>query len=254
MMWSNFFLQDDDPRTLNRGVRKLRRPGLSDTKEGKIKLAFFIAIVGVTLMVVAVGTEFWVEVTTYKDQYNSTTCEAVHFGLWKICFKKLWLVDVEEERKTCGPAELPGESNCTFFKFFTTGENIHIFHRTTKKELNMAAAIISLVSIVMMGMGSLCVTMALSKKVEFLLKPASVSFLLSGTLILITMEVFRHSVHWLMDSDKTVPLEYEYSWSVACAIASGVILIIGALCFLLLSLPGLKKRLRECCMKKGTSS
>lgn len=32
----------------------------------------------------------------------------------------------------------PTEANCTYFKFFTTGENAHIFHRTTKKGKNIS--------------------------------------------------------------------------------------------------------------------
>lgn len=33
----------------------------------------------------------------------------------------------------------PTEANCTYFKFFTTGENAHIFQRTTKKGENHPA-------------------------------------------------------------------------------------------------------------------
>lgn len=84
-----------------------RRKVLTDEQEGKIKLAFFVAIVGMTLTVLAVGTEFWVELHTFK-QNHSAICEAAHYGLWKVCYKKLWVDDVEEERATCGPAELPG--------------------------------------------------------------------------------------------------------------------------------------------------
>lgn len=32
----------------------------------------------------------------------------------------------------------PTEANCTYFKFFTTGENAHIFQRTTKKGKNIS--------------------------------------------------------------------------------------------------------------------
>lgn len=109
MMWPNFFLQEEEQRVAGlrgRAGGKRRKP-LTDAQEGKIKLAFFVAIVGVTLTVLAVGTEFWVELNTYK-QNHSTICEAAHYGLWKFCYKRLWVEDIEEERKTCGPAELPG--------------------------------------------------------------------------------------------------------------------------------------------------
>ncbi|XP_030400811.1 voltage-dependent calcium channel gamma-6 subunit-like [Gopherus evgoodei] len=254
MMWPNFFLQEQERMAGLRGrAGGKRRPALTDAQEGKIKLAFFVAIVGVTLTVLAVGTEFWVELNTYK-QNHSTMCEAAHFGLWKFCSKKLWVEDVEVERATCGPAELPGEANCSYFKFFSTGENARIFQRTTKKELNIAAAVISLLSITLMVMGSLCITMALSKGVEFLLKPASCFFLISGIMVLISLEVFRHSVRWLIDSDQSIPLEYEYSWSVACAVAAGAVLIFGGGCFILLSLPGLPKKLWQCCIWSTATS
>ncbi|XP_050784242.1 voltage-dependent calcium channel gamma-6 subunit [Gopherus flavomarginatus] len=254
MMWPNFFLQEQERMAGLRGrAGSKRRPALTDAQEGKIKLAFFVAIVGVTLSVLAVGTEFWVELNTYK-QNHSTMCEAAHFGLWKFCSKKLWVEDVEVERATCGPAELPGEANCSYFKFLSTGDNARIFQRTTKKELNIAAAVISLLSITLMVLGSLCITMALSKGVESLLKPASCFFLISGIMVLISLEVFRHSVRWLIDSDQSVPLEYEYSWSVACAVAAGAVLIFGGGCFILLSLPGLPKKLWQCCIRSTATS
>uniref|UniRef100_A0A8C8SG90 Voltage-dependent calcium channel gamma-6 subunit n=1 Tax=Pelusios castaneus TaxID=367368 RepID=A0A8C8SG90_9SAUR len=255
MMWPNFFLQQEEERMAGWRGRAggKRRPALTDAQEGKIKLAFFVAIVGVTLTVLAVGTEFWVELNTYK-QNHSAMCEAAHYGLWKFCYKKLWVEDMEEERATCGPAELPGEANCSYFKFFSTGENAHIFQRTTKKELNIMAAVVSLLSITLMVMGSLCITMALSKGVEFLLKPASFFFMVSGVMVLISLEVFRHSVRWLISSDHSIPLEYEYSWSVACAVAAGAVLLFGGGCFIFLSLPALPKRPWRCCAQDSGSS
>ncbi|KAG8140485.1 hypothetical protein E2320_003163 [Naja naja] len=114
MMWPNFFLQDREQRiAMRRRGETQRQKVLTDEQEGKIKLAFFVAIVGMTLTVLAVGTEFWVELNTYK-QNHSAICEAAHFGLWKFCYKKLWVYDVGEERHTCGPAELPGDHSSAF--------------------------------------------------------------------------------------------------------------------------------------------
>lgn len=113
MMWPNFFLQDEEQRMGGRGrAGGKRRKNLTDEQEGKIKLAFFVAIVGMTLTVLAVGTEFWVELNTFK-QNHTAICEAAHYGLWKFCYKKLWVEDVEDERATCGPAELPGGNRTT---------------------------------------------------------------------------------------------------------------------------------------------
>lgn len=36
------------------------------------------------------------------------TCLTAHYGLWKGCTKTLWVADIDPERESCGPAELPG--------------------------------------------------------------------------------------------------------------------------------------------------
>ncbi|XP_033080302.1 voltage-dependent calcium channel gamma-6 subunit isoform X2 [Trachypithecus francoisi] len=198
MMWSNFFLQEENRRREAAGRRRAHgryRSGLTPEREGKVKLALLLAAVGATLAVLSVGTEFWVELNTYKAN-GSAVCEAAHLGLWKVCTKRLWQADVPADRDTCGPAELPGEANCTYFKFFTTGENACIFQRTTKK----------------------------------------------GLLLLVSLEVFRHSVRALLQGVSPEPppaprLTYEYSWSLGCGLGAGLILLLGAGCFLLLTLP-----------------
>nr|XP_019966893.1 PREDICTED: voltage-dependent calcium channel gamma-6 subunit-like [Paralichthys olivaceus]XP_019966894.1 PREDICTED: voltage-dependent calcium channel gamma-6 subunit-like [Paralichthys olivaceus] len=81
---------------------------MSEAQEGKIKLAFFVAIVGVVLTVLGVGTEFWVELAAPKSFYNNQTCLTAHYGLWKGCTKTLWVADIDPGRESCGPAELPG--------------------------------------------------------------------------------------------------------------------------------------------------
>uniref|UniRef100_A0A3Q1FWK5 Calcium channel, voltage-dependent, gamma subunit 6a n=1 Tax=Acanthochromis polyacanthus TaxID=80966 RepID=A0A3Q1FWK5_9TELE len=104
----------------------------------QIKLAFFVAIVGVVLTVLGVGTEFWVELNIAKKNCMALvlqTCLTAHYGLWKGCTKTLWVADIDPERESCGPAELPGETNCTYFKFFTTGENAVMFQKTTQKSV-----------------------------------------------------------------------------------------------------------------------
>lgn len=87
MMWSNFFMQEEDRRRTAVGRRRAQEQqnlGLTPEREGKIKLGLLVAIVGATLAVLAVGTEFWVELNTYKTN-GSAVCEAAHLGLWKVC-------------------------------------------------------------------------------------------------------------------------------------------------------------------------
>ncbi|XP_058475878.1 voltage-dependent calcium channel gamma-6 subunit-like [Solea solea] len=267
-MWSTFFVTDEEGRTVVPGAggmvpvpagasqggltslmtgrttfggNKRRRTTsmghMSEAQEGKIKLAFFVAIVGVVLTVLGVGTEFWVELAPSKSFYNNQTCLTAHYGLWKGCTKTLWVTDIDPERLSCGPAELPGESNCTYFKFFTTGENAVMFQKTTQKNLNIAAAMLALFSLFLMVMGAICITMALSKEILFFLKPASFCFILSGVLVLLSLVVFHQSVLALLSSDHTVPLHHELSWSVSCIGCAGAVLIVGGILFVLLALP-----------------
>ncbi|KAM4631449.1 voltage-dependent calcium channel gamma-6 subunit-like [Polymixia lowei] len=224
------------------GGKKRRRVapaghGMSEAQEGKIKLAFFVAIVGVILTVLGVGTEFWVEMSPPKSFYNNQTCLTAHYGLWKSCTKSVWVSDIDPDRASCGPAELPGESNCTYFKFFTTGDNMVMFQKTTQKNLNVAAAMLALFSLFLMVMGAVCITMSLSKEILFFLKPASFCFILSGVLVLLSIMVFHQSVLSFLASDHTVPLHHELSWSVSCVGCAGVVLIVGGVLFLLLALP-----------------
>ncbi|XP_064863426.1 voltage-dependent calcium channel gamma-6 subunit-like [Oncorhynchus nerka] len=254
-MWANYIVQpEEDGRMgvvgagahgglaglagVKGGGRATRRtPRMSDSQEGKIKLAFFVAIVGVTLTVLGVGTEFWVELATPKTWSNNQTCQTAHYGLWKGCTRTLWVDDIDPERESCGPADLPGESNCTYFKFFTNGHDAVIFKKTTHKNLNIAAAILAMIALSMMVMGAICITMSLSKGVPFFLKPASFCFILSGLLVLLSILVFHQSVLALLSSDHSIPLHHELSWSVTCVGIAGAILIMGGILFLILSLP-----------------
>ncbi|XP_037374106.1 voltage-dependent calcium channel gamma-6 subunit isoform X2 [Talpa occidentalis] len=142
MMWSNFFMQEEERRRGAASRRRAQGPGsgLAPERESKVKLALLLTAVGATLAVLAVGTEFWVEFNTFKAN-GSAVCDAAHLGLWKVCTKRLWQADVPAGRDTCGPAELPGEANCTYFKFFTKGENARIFQRTTKKGLLLLVSV-----------------------------------------------------------------------------------------------------------------
>lgn len=222
------------------GGNKRRRAGaqaMSEAQEGKIKLAFFVAIVGVVLTVLGVGTEFWVEMAPPKHFYNNQTCLTAHLGLWKGCTKTLWVADIDPERESCGPAELPGETNCTYFKFFTTGESAVMFQKTTHRNLSMASAMLAMFSLFLMVMGAICITMSLSKEILFFLKPASVCFILSGVLVLLSLLVFHQAVLAFLSSDHRVPLHHEFSWSVSCIGCAGAVLIVGGLLFLLLALP-----------------
>lgn len=133
-MWSNFLVQQDEEGRIGvagttqaggvggmkggRGQRRTQK--MSDSQEGKIKLAFFVSIIGVTMTVLGMGTEFWVELAQPKNFSGNHTCQMAHYGLWKGCIRTLCVADIDSERTSCGPAELPGgEASsshvCVFF-------------------------------------------------------------------------------------------------------------------------------------------
>ncbi|CAL8353073.1 unnamed protein product [Arctogadus glacialis] len=294
-MWSTIFIPDEEGQAAQPPARgpaplgalmparhgKRRRragphgPPLEDALEGKIKLAFFVAIVGVVLTVLGVGTEFWAELSPPKKFYNNETCVLAHYGLWRGCTKTLLVADVPPDRDSCGPPQLPGVSNCSYFKFFTTGENALMFQKTPQKSkdsvtkksdtscslsssdlitekcdvitsfcLNVAAAMLALLSLVLMLLGSVCVVMAINKQLLSFLKPASCCFSLAGLLVLISLLIFHWSVEALLVSDRSVPLERRLSWSVGVLGVAGAFLLGGGLLFLLLALP---RRPWQCC-------
>ncbi|NP_001076560.1 calcium channel, voltage-dependent, gamma subunit 6a isoform X1 [Danio rerio] len=262
-MWSTFVVQEEEVRSGNtsagghqpsggldgflgsRGKGRKRRhrtqsgsgDGISESQEGKIKLTLFLAITGIMLTVLGVGTEFWVELAPSKSFYNNQTCLVAHYGLWKCCTKTIEVSDVDPKLEVCGPLHLQGESNCTFFKFYTTGENIVLFQKTPEKDLTVASAMFAIISLFLMVMGAICIIMAVSKGVQFFLKPAAVCFILSGVLIFLGLIVFHQSVLSFLASDQSIPLRHQMSWSVTCVGCAGALVVVAGVLFLVLALP-----------------
>uniref|UniRef100_A0A671PX39 Voltage-dependent calcium channel gamma-6 subunit-like n=1 Tax=Sinocyclocheilus anshuiensis TaxID=1608454 RepID=A0A671PX39_9TELE len=236
IMWSTFIVQDEEVRTVNpsAGVHQPSGGLEGESQEGKIKLTLFMAVTGIMLTVLGVGTEFWVELKPSKSFYNNQTCLVAHYGLWKCCTKTFWVSDMDPKQEICGPLHLHGESNCTFFKFYTTGENIVLFQKTPEK---VVSAMFAIISLFLMVMGAICVIMAVSKGVQFFLKPAAVCFILSGVLIFLCLIVFHQSVLSFLASDQSIPLHHEMSWSVTCVGCAGALVIVAGVLFLVLALP-----------------
>ena len=77
---------------------------MSPTKTLKVRVALLCILVGIVLALVAVVTDHWAVLSPHVEHHNAT-CEAAHFGLWRICTKRIFVGDKE---RSCGPITLPG--------------------------------------------------------------------------------------------------------------------------------------------------
>ncbi|KAF7650938.1 hypothetical protein LDENG_00118670 [Lucifuga dentata] len=102
-------------------------------KRTKIKIAIFVLLVGMACMLTAVVTDHWAVLSPRVEKVNET-CEAAHFGLWRLCKKHIYMSSENfVEGRSCGPISLPGEENCTYFRHFTPGQDAEIFEYKTQK-------------------------------------------------------------------------------------------------------------------------
>ncbi|KYO30967.1 voltage-dependent calcium channel gamma-1 subunit [Alligator mississippiensis] len=218
---------------------------MDEGKTLKIRLTFSVILVGVALLFAAVVTDHWAVLSPEVLHYNAT-CEAAHFGLWRLCTKRIYVQDTKE--KGCGPISLPGERNCSYFKHFTPGQSAEIFEVSTQREYSISAAAIAIFSVGFAIIGTICVLLSFRKKMDYLLRPASMFYTFSGLCIIISVEVMRQSVKRMIDSDETSWIQYYYSWSFACACASFVLLFVCGIALLLIALPRFPQNPWETCM------
>lgn len=77
-------------------------------KHTKIKIAIFVLVVGMACMFSAVVTDHWAVLSPPVHKLNET-CEAAHFGLWRLCKKHIYISsETYDKRHGCGPISLPG--------------------------------------------------------------------------------------------------------------------------------------------------
>ncbi|KAM9002664.1 voltage-dependent calcium channel gamma-1 subunit isoform 3-T4 [Sarcophilus harrisii] len=105
---------------------------MTEVKALKVRLTLCFILVGVCLLMAAVVTDYWAVLSPRVEQYNAT-CEIAHFGLWRLCTKRIYMSNTND--KSCGPINLPGEQNCSYFRHFNPGESSEIFEVTTQKGL-----------------------------------------------------------------------------------------------------------------------
>uniref|UniRef100_UPI0037E91B15 voltage-dependent calcium channel gamma-1 subunit n=1 Tax=Semicossyphus pulcher TaxID=241346 RepID=UPI0037E91B15 len=213
----------------------------------KVKLTSVVIVVGMSAMLAAVVTDHWAVLSPRVEKLNAT-CEAAHFGLWRLCKKSIFIVEEDPQGKGCGPISLPGAKNCSYFKHFTSGEEAEVFEVKTQKEYNISAAAIAIFSLFFMILGTLCVIFSFGKGRDYLLRPAGMFFAFAGLCIFISVEVMRQSVKRMIDSDETIWIEYYYSWSFTCACASFTLLILSGAALLVISMPHMPRNPWETCM------
>ncbi|KAL7890848.1 hypothetical protein AOLI_G00003240, partial [Acnodon oligacanthus] len=76
-------------------------------KDTKVKITFLVILVGMVCMFTAVVTDHWAVLSPKVETVN-ITCEAAHFGLWKLCKKHIYIEEQEMVGKGCGPISQPG--------------------------------------------------------------------------------------------------------------------------------------------------
>lgn len=78
---------------------------MSQAKALKARVTLFCILVGIVLAMVAVVTDHWAVLSPHVEHHN-TSCDAAHFGLWRICTKSIVMSGSKD--KSCGPITLPG--------------------------------------------------------------------------------------------------------------------------------------------------
>uniref|UniRef100_A0A672G6T9 Voltage-dependent calcium channel gamma-1 subunit n=1 Tax=Salarias fasciatus TaxID=181472 RepID=A0A672G6T9_SALFA len=211
----------------------------------KVKITSVVIVVGMSAMLAAVVTDHWAVLSPRVEKLNAT-CEAAHFGLWRLCKKTIFIVEEDPQGKGCGPINLPGACSFFFYCSLYSESNVIAWHAGT--EYNISAAAIAIFSLFFMIMGTLCVVFSFGKGRDYLLRPAGMFFAFAGLCIIISVEVMRQSVKRMIDSDETIWIEYYYSWSFTCACASFTLLILSGVALLLISMPHMPRNPWETCM------
>lgn len=216
-------------------------------KGTKVKITYVVVLVGMVCMFTAVVTDHWAVLSPKVETFN-TTCEAAHFGLWRICKKHIYIEESGNNGHWCGPISLPGDVNCSYFRHFNPGENSEIFEVKTQREYNISAAAIAVFSLAFMILGTLCLLGSVRKGKDYLHKPAGMFYAFAGLCTIISVEVMRQSVKRMIESKDTIWAEYYYSWSFACACTGFVLLFLSGLGLLIISMPQMPRNPWETCM------
>uniref|UniRef100_A0A8C4WVU0 Voltage-dependent calcium channel gamma-1 subunit n=1 Tax=Eptatretus burgeri TaxID=7764 RepID=A0A8C4WVU0_EPTBU len=214
------------------------------SKRTKIHMTAIIAFAGLILAVVAISTDFWA-ILEPSDRSMNGSCDAAHLGLWRLCRQtgeRSW--DVTGCRNM---DKVVTEFNCSFFKHFTAEEG-EDFELEIQKEYGISAAVIAILSLVLIILGAVCLLIGVRKKQDYMMRPAGLFLLCAGLSVIISMEVIRQSVKNMIQSEKTIWHNYYYSWSFACSIASAIILFISGIALVLLSLPRMPQKPWETCL------
>lgn len=86
---------------------------MQELKALKLRITFFITMIGVSLMLAAVMSNHWAVMSPKVDDFTQP-CDVAHFGLWKLCTKRIFVEGNDVVSTLCGPLSLPG-GRCSLF-------------------------------------------------------------------------------------------------------------------------------------------
>ncbi|XP_072884076.1 voltage-dependent calcium channel gamma-6 subunit-like [Hemitrygon akajei] len=233
-MWSNFLAGTEDAES--RGLPRRRRGGKSLGNRGResaLRLSLAMGLVALLLMATAAGTDHWAELR-YSAPDSNQTCSTVRLGLWRQCQTETSISQAATADRQCPETETPAGSNCSYFRFFTTGENTKIMGREANKALFIVVAVLAVLCLCLMVLGSLSISMSLRHNPDFLIKLSASFFISAGLAAVATLLAFDQAVLGLQRTG----LELSYLWSFGCTLAASILSSLAGTSFLIIALPG----------------
>ncbi|XP_062890948.1 voltage-dependent calcium channel gamma-6 subunit-like isoform X1 [Mobula hypostoma] len=125
-------------------------------------------------------------------------------------------------------------SNCSYFQFFTTGENTKVMGREADKALFIVVAVLAVLGLCLMVLGSLSISTSLRHNPDFLIKLSASFFISAGLAAVATLLAFDQAVLGLQRTG----LELSYLWSFGFTLAASILSSLAGTSFLVIALPG----------------
>ncbi|XP_059813540.1 voltage-dependent calcium channel gamma-1 subunit-like [Hypanus sabinus] len=208
-MWSNFLAGTEDAES--RGLPRRRRGGKSSGNRGResaLRLSLAMGLVALLLMATAAGTDHWAELR-YTAPDSNQTCSTVRLGLWRQCQTATSISQAATADRQCPELETPAA-------------------------LFIVVAVLAVLCLCLMVLGSLSISMSLRHNPDFLIKLSASFFISAGLAAVATLLAFDQAVLGLQRTG----LELSYLWSFGCTLAASILSSLAGTSFLIIALPG----------------